>query len=109
MSQTSTKKVKSEMDDAHVSSAINDWKAFDQAVIKAQGNILTDPHPSIEVAPEFIKAISGGHDVDSITYGKPGVRVFKEGLREQLLDIESQNNEAYYDYEMKKKHEARRK
>jgi hypothetical protein len=54
MSQTSTKKVKSEMDDAHVIK-INDWKAFDQAVIKAQGNILTDPHPSIEVAPEFMQ------------------------------------------------------
>lgn len=108
MNPTTTKKSKTESLESE-STAINDWKTFDQAVIKAQGNILSERNPTVEVTPEFIKAISGGHDVDSITYGKPGVRVFKEGMAKGILDREAMDTDSYYDFEIKKKNAEARK
>lgn len=103
MNQVSTKKVK---EDTPESTAINSWDAFNQAVVRAQGNILMEKNPIIEVTPEFIKAVSGGRDVDSCTYGKPAVRVFKDGMASAILAREDMNTDDYYHYEITQKNNA---
>jgi hypothetical protein len=88
---------------------IDNHQKFQSALIKAQANIINEPHPILEVAPEFMQAISAGHDVESMTMGRPAVRVFKVGESDRILREESLPAEEFYNIEIKRKSEAARK
>jgi len=96
-------------DETADSNVIDTHQKFEMAVIRAQANILSDPDPSIEVSPEFMQALSSGRDLESMTYGRPAVRVFKAGARDRILSEEGMTADEYYNLEVKRKGEAKRK
>jgi hypothetical protein len=57
-------------------------KAYKEAVFQKES--------SIEVPAEFFDTLRAqylaGEPADSFTYGKPGVRVFREGTKDAILD-----------------------
>lgn len=52
----------------------------------------------ITVSERLMKHLSRSDKVESITYGSPGVRVYKVGCKEKLDKLESMRAEEYGDY-----------
>jgi hypothetical protein len=94
MSQTSTKKEKEV--------GINNHDDFNQALLECQAQIESEPYPMLEVAPEFFKALTKGRDLPSITYGNPGVRIFKIGTMDDVLDYEDVPADVMRERELKR-------
>ncbi len=82
---------------------------LEAAILRAQANIQNDPHPGIEVSAELLMALAAGRSVESLTYSRPAVRIFKEGTMDRILREEDLNNDDFYNLEIKKKNEAARK
>jgi hypothetical protein len=79
---------------------------FQRAVLRKQAAIASDRHPTLEVAPELFAALAEGADIDSLTYGKPGVRVFPKGTTDKVLGLENVPADRHREMEIKKISEA---
>lgn len=103
MSQTSIKK------ESPKELGINTHEEFNSKLLEAQGNIDQDPYPMLEVTPEFMRALTKGRDFSSITYGHPGVRVFKTGTTDDVLDYEGVSADEMREREIKRISAERKK
>lgn len=82
---------------------------FNEALLEAQGNVEHEPNPYLEVTEKFFLALSKGKSIQSMTYGDPGVRIFKFGMAEEILSYESLPADKHRDLEIKKISEAANK
>lgn len=96
MSQMNIKK------DAQKELGINSTDEFNLAILEKQANIDEEPYPMLEVSEPVFKAITKGRLVNSITYGDPGVRVFKAGTMDDILDSEEISAEKRHEQEIRK-------
>lgn len=63
----------------------------------------------IEVSEKLFAYLMRKSKSSYITYGDPGVKVFKVGTRDEILREESMNAESYHDHITKKRQAARGK
>jgi len=87
------------------STAIDNYIDFEASVKHAQ---LEDIE-YLEVTQKLMEKLMKDSEVESITYGKPGVRVFVEGARERILGQEALSTEEFRELEIKKAQEKRKK
>lgn len=55
----------------------------------------------LEVSDKLFSFLVKGQKTDSLTYGKPAIRVFRAGTRDAVLKIERLNAEQYHEFAMK--------
>ncbi len=88
---------------------IDSYKEFDEAVMEIHRNIDQHPSPTLEVSEKVFSALVKGHDVTSMTWGKPGIRVFPVGKMEAILDEESMPADRYREVEINRAREKAKK
>jgi hypothetical protein len=88
---------------------IDNHDDFNAAVLEAQAQISEDPYPFVEVSDRFFKALSKGRELKSLTYGNPGIRVFKAGTIDSVLAEERLPAEKFRELEIKRINEAANK
>lgn len=91
------------------SSVIDNHDDFNSALLDLQSNIDQDKYPHLEVSEQLFMALSRGRKLDSMTYGHPGVRIFKEGTSDDILEYESVSAEKHREREIWKISEAANK
>lgn len=80
---------------------IDNPEEFRRAVGMAQMSRKADAH--VVVSEALFSFLSGNQKTRYMTYGSPGVRVFKPGDRESVLDIERMTHEEYAQYVSRQK------
>lgn len=93
-----TKKIETEIE----TGAIDTHEAFNEALLEAQANIVDNPYPTIEVTDRLFQALAKGRSADSMTYGDPGVRIFKVGKMDQILKEESMTADQHRELEIRR-------
>lgn len=83
-------------------SLIENYDDFRDAIMEIHRNIDENPRPTLEVSDKFFSALVKGRKVDSITYGDPGVRVYRVGHKDRLDKEERLSAEAYREIQLKK-------
>lgn len=63
----------------------------------AIGNAQMEGLDAIEVTEKLFKHLARNSKTKYLTYGKPGIKVFIEGTREEIEAEESMSAEAYHD------------
>lgn len=75
---------------------------FEQAI----GNAQLDGLEYIEVEERLFKHLVRNSPTEYLTYGKPGVKVFKRGTRDAIMKKDNLSAEAYHDYVSRKRAEG---
>jgi hypothetical protein len=88
---------------------IDNHDDFNAAVLEAHTNIDDDPYPVLEVSERFFNALAKGKKIDSLTFGHPGVRVFKTGTADEILDQEKMPADRRREIDIRKISEAANK
>lgn len=88
---------------------IDNYDEFNEAILDIHRNITEYHDPSLEVSEKFFLALTKGKDLRSMTWGDPGVRIFKSGTMDEILSEENLPAEQYRDLEIKRKREAKKK
>lgn len=96
MTQTSIKK------EAQKELAIDNYDDFNAAILDLHTHIDEDPRPTLEVSERFFLALAKGRPINSMTYGNPGVRIFKKGMMDQILSEERMPAEKHRETEIKR-------
>lgn len=73
---------------------------------EAIGNAQLDGLEYIEVEEKLFKHLVRNSPTEYLTYGKPGVKVFKRGTREAILKKDNLSAEAYHDFVSRKRAES---
>ncbi len=85
---------------------INSYRELDEAVIGIHRTFEPGDEPPLEVTREFFEALTRGSQDDSITYGKPGIRIYVAGTKEATDAVESMNAEEFHNREIAKRQAA---
>ena len=73
---------------------------------EAIGNAQLDGLDYIEVEERLFKHLVKNSPTEYLTYGKPGIKVFKRGTRDAILKKDNLSAEAYHDYVSRKRAES---
>ena len=87
------------------SSAIATYEAFLRAVQNAQ----FERKEYLEVTPDLFRQLTDGLPTPYLTFGKPGVKVFIEGTRKEILAHEKLNVEDWRNEEIARAKRENRK
>lgn len=82
--------------------AIDNHQDFNSALLEKQAGIVDDPNPYLEVSEKFFKALSKGRDLRSMTYGDPGVRIYRIGTKEEIDLEEKMPADKFREIELKR-------
>ncbi len=96
---TETKEVKSK--------AIGDYRSLDEAMLDYQRSGDIDKDHYLEVTKSFFEALARGQKSSYLTYGNPGVKIFIEGTRPDILKEESMSLEELRARDIERMREAR--
>ena len=71
---------------------------FQQAI----GNAQLDDLDYIEVEEKLFKHLVKNSKTEYLTYGKPGIKVFKRGTRDEILRKDEMSADRYHDFVSRK-------
>ncbi len=69
----------------------------------AVGQAQMDGIQHLEVTEKLFAYLTRNSDTKYLTYGDPGLKIYKAGTKDAIEKVESMNAEAYNDYLVKKK------
>jgi hypothetical protein len=106
MSTNMSKREKEVIKEEPKETGINTYEDFQQAVMEIHQNIDQYENPILEIGEKLFGAIAKGKQIDSMTYGDPGIRLFKVGTKQRILDEEKMPADKFRDLEIRRKNEA---
>lgn len=94
MSQATTKETKKD-------EGISSYDAFEKAIMKAHAMAESDPH--LIVSEELFQALANGRKTNYLTYGSPGVKVYRAGTKADIDAEENMGLVEFHEREIKRK------
>ncbi len=94
MSQTTTKK-------EETTTGIDSYKDFESAIMEIHSRSPHDPH--VVVSDRLFQALANGRATNYLTYGSPGVKVYKTGTKQVIDAEEAMGLTEFHELEIKRK------
>lgn len=93
--------------------AIDNYEKFNDELMRLQKSYSNENRElHMEVSEDFFKVLAMGQKTNYITYGRPGVKVFREGTKEAMIAEDNLSAEEHKELVFKrrsKEHEAMKK
>lgn len=86
--------------------ALDNYDDFNNAVLEIHRTTSPGDEPCLEVSEKLFGALTRGQKTSYLTYGQPGIKVFKVGTQDQIEREEAMPAEANRDLQIKRAKEA---